>query len=124
MGEENPGPKKSTPVRSPPPGHNDHLIIITVACHASAPIMAKASSMPHLFFRRTQTLTRLLHVAPYLASSRLLDLLIIIEIHPIIISAETSSREVEQTNRSRRRRLQLFLASRRSSELRGSASKL
>jgi len=50
---------------------------------------------PLLFFfrRRTQRLlTRLLHVASYLASSRrphLLDLLIIIEIHPIIISAET-----------------------------------
>ncbi|KXG32328.1 hypothetical protein SORBI_3003G139100 [Sorghum bicolor] len=98
MGEENPGPKKSTPVRSPPPGHNNHLFfIITVACHASAPIMAKASSITSFFSsffpRRTQRLlTRLLHVASYLASSRrphLLDLLIIIEIHPIIISAET-----------------------------------
>jgi hypothetical protein len=52
-GRENPGLKKNIPPCDLPPRHKI-IIFITVACHASAPIMAKAlrchiSFFPHIF---------------------------------------------------------------------------
>jgi len=95
-GEENPGPKNYQPPCALLPGTQEYLFFIAVACHASAPIMAKASLRSHLFslfFLPSTHADSTLHGSPYLASSRrhgshLLDLRIIIEIHPIIISTE------------------------------------
>lgn len=105
MREENPGPKTSTPVRSPPPARNNHLFIIAWPAMRAHPSWQRPPLGCHIFFslfccRRTQTFT-CCSLPRLFQAAYLIDLLIIIEIDPIIISAETSSIEVEQDCRPR-----------------------
>ena len=98
MREETPGPKTSTPVRSPPPARNNHLFIIAWPAMRAHPSWQRPPPLGcHIFFLffTCCSLPRLFQAA------YLIDLLIIIEIDPIIISAETSSIEVEQDCRPR-----------------------
>ncbi|KAF8661857.1 hypothetical protein HU200_056816 [Digitaria exilis] len=73
------------------------------------PSWQRPLSSSHLFFslyaRRLDDSYKLHLTSPLQGGngSHLLDLLIIIEIHPIIISTERSSRTVEQRKRSRRK---------------------
>ena len=110
-GEENPGPKNYQPPCDLLPGTQEYLFFYCRGLPCERTHHGKGLSLVTSFFhfflchQRTPT-RRLLHASPYLASSRrhgshLLDLLIIIEIHPIIISSERS-RAVEQRKRSRR----------------------
>nr|ACN35643.1 unknown [Zea mays] len=105
MREETPGPKTSTPVRSPPPAHNNHLFINTWPAMRAHPSWQRPPLGCHIFFslfccRRTQTFT-CCSLPRLFQAAYLIDLLIIIEIDPIIISAETSSIEVKQDCRPR-----------------------
>jgi len=101
QGGGEPGAKKINPRAISSPGHKNMFLLPWPAMRAHPSWQRPLSG--HIFFslfflfflcpQRTPTQRRLLHASPYLASSRrhgshLLDLLIIIEIHPIIISTE------------------------------------
>ena len=109
QGGGEPGAKTNQPPCDLLPGTQEYLIYYRgLPCERTH--HGKGLSQVTSFFsfflcpQRTPTQRRLLHASPYLASSRrhgshLLDLLIIIEIHPIIISTERS-RAVEQRKKS------------------------
>jgi len=50
MREETPGPKTSTPVRSPPPAHNNHLFINTWPAMRAHPSWQRPPLGCHIFF--------------------------------------------------------------------------
>lgn len=50
MREENPGPKTSTPVRSPPPARNNHLFIIAWPAMRAHPSWQRPPLGCHIFF--------------------------------------------------------------------------
>jgi hypothetical protein len=76
---ENPGPKIWIPVRSPPPKHNNLLFYYPVACHASAPNMAKACVTSVSFFSSTHARLDCYNTLPcrLQIGTALLDLIII-----------------------------------------------
>ena len=95
---QNPGLKTNNP-RAISPRRHKRNIFITVACHVSAPNMAKASGdvVSHFFFSPSRQAPRLLHVhltspSPR-HSSRSLRSNNYRKFHPIIINTRESSRE-------------------------------
>lgn len=115
--------QKNKPRAISSPGHKNIFLLPWPAMRAH-PTWQRPLSKSHLFLiflpsTHADSTPKSYMLQPYLASSRrhgshLLDLLIIIEIHPIIISTERSSRAVETeeeiplvaTTRQLRRRLQ------------------